>query len=385
MWQDAADGDVAKGRGVGAVRHEVLDRDPPHAVAVATVEHFSLSVGSEAAATDGLGPGWSLYSLELDRPRAAVFVRTDRPLDLTGPFVMNQQRDQAREVLVVPLEEFVGLADEVAPPAELAFLFSTGRCGSTLASRILATLPGVVSLSEPDVYSNLVEARSTLGHDEAVGLLRAATTILCHGLDATRAEHVVVKPRSEPVLHEEVYAAAFPRARHAFLYRDVLGYSTSMARYARRILGTLPRQPVDGLLDPWNQLTAYEPVSTLERVVDLERTDIGFHELAPMVWALRIHAHRAARERGDTGESIQAIHYDDLVADREHETARLLAACGLDVGLTARVLEVFERDAHQGMVGANDAQVRELDDHELDELVRQLPGLGLPNYERERL
>lgn len=374
---------------MAGTRHEVLDRHPPHPAAVATVEHLTLGPGREVDAALALDPGWSLHSLELEEPRTAVFVRTEEPLDLTGPFVYQQQRDLAREALVVPLEELLDLAADVALPGELAFLFSTGRCGSTLASRIMATLPGVVCLSEPDVHNNLVEARATLDGDEAATLLRAATAVLCHGLGATDAEHVVVKPRSEAVLREEVYTAAFPGARHAFMYRDVVGYAASAARFGRRVLGGDP--PRTGATDPrlldiWNLVTAYEPLSTLGRVVDLDRRDIGLHELTPSVWALRIRAHLAARERGDGGGPIDAVHYDDLVADREAETARLLAACGLDEQLTPRVMAVFERDAHAGMVGANDAAGRDgLDDVGLAEVVRQLPGLGLPTYGTERL
>lgn len=366
-------------------RHAVLDRHPPHAVAVATVDHFTLGPGARADAAVGLEPGWSLFSLELDEPRAAVFVRTDESLDLTGPFIVNQQRDRAREVLVVPLEEFLELADGVAPPDELAFLFSTARCGSTLASRIMATLPGVLSLSEPDVFNNLVEARRRLDDDEAATLLRAATAVLCHGLGAAEADRVVIKPRSEPVLQEAVYAAAFPAARHAFLYRDVVGFSASITRFARRIVGDQPRGPIGDLLDGWNQLTANEPLATLGRVVDLERTDLGFHEITPTVWAMRIHAHLAARRRGDGHGRIEAIHYDDLVADREAETARLLAACGLDEAFAPRVLDVFNRDAHAGMAGANDVVVRDISADELAEVERQLPLLGVPTYETERL
>lgn len=41
------------------------------------------------------------------------------------------------------------------------------------------------------------------------------------------------------------------------------------------------------------------------RVVDLQRSDIGFHEMLPAVWVLRIRAHLTARDRDDTGGSIE--------------------------------------------------------------------------------
>lgn len=158
-----------------------------------------------------------------------------------------------------------------------------------------------------------------------------------------------------------------------------------MTRYARRILPELPWGTAEAFLDVWNQLAANEPLSTLGRVIDLDRSDVGLHEILPSVWALRIRAHLAARARGDAGDPIEAIHYDDLVADREHGAAQLLAACGLDEELTPLVLAVFERDAHAGMVGANDTPVRDLDDAELEQVIRQLPQLAVPAYDVERL
>lgn len=375
----------AVGPPAGVVRRAVLDLHLSHPAVMTSLADFTLGPAAPAAADVALTPGWSLYSFELDEPRAAVFVRTDGPLDLSGSFLMNQQRVGAREVLVVPEQDFHELAAGLAPPSSLAFLFSTGRCGSTLASRILGTLPGVVSLSEPDVYTNLVQARATLPLDEATALLRAATAVLCHGVGVTAGDHVVVKPRSEPVLDEHAYAVAFPEARHAFMYRDVVAYTRSLTRYARRLVGELPAVPMGEQLSAWNQLSACEPLSTLGRVLDLDRTDIGFHELLPSVWALRIQAHLAAVARAETPGSIEAIHYDDLVADREQETARLLAACGIDPDHTRGVLSVFERDAHAGMAGSNETRVRGLDDDELDQIMRQLPNLGVDAYERQRL
>ncbi len=49
------------------------------------------------------------------------------------------------------------------------------------------------------------------------------------------------------------------------------------------------------------------------------------------------------------------------------------------------MLSVFERDAHEGTVGANDIRVRDLNDDELDEILIQLPELGVPPYKVERL
>lgn len=362
-----------------AVRRPVLDRRPPYNAAPSRLANFVLGDASPANAATALEPDWSLHCLELDDrgPDAAVFVRLPGGLlSSTGPFAYQDQLDRATEVLVVELSVALEMAAELPVAPDVAFLFSTGRCGSTLASRIFAELPGVVSLSEPDPYLNIVHLRPVLTDEVVVELVRAATVLLCHAVGADEATTVVIKPRSEPVLQAPLYAEALPDARHAFLYRDCRGYVASAARFGIRMLGENPRGTVAEMRPFWDQLTGSEPLSTLARVVDVERDDIGLHELLPVMWALKIRAFLAARERGLA--DVDAIHYEDLVADRDRQTARLLRACGLDPAAAPRVMAAFDGDSHGGGLGGNDHAVRPLTDRERAEIERQLPHLGLP-------
>jgi len=54
-----------------------------------------------------------------------------------GAFIRKAQMDFCRRLIVVPLTTFHRLAETIGDPrGELIFLFSTGRCGSTLFTKV---------------------------------------------------------------------------------------------------------------------------------------------------------------------------------------------------------------------------------------------------------
>ena len=54
-------------------------------------------------------------------------------------------------------------------------IYSVGRCGSTLLSKVFNQVDTVLSLSEPDVFSQIVGMRNPdrSNDEEVIGLLKA--------------------------------------------------------------------------------------------------------------------------------------------------------------------------------------------------------------------
>jgi len=91
------------------------------------------------------GPDWSLCAPDLQAGEA-VFVRLASGHDpMAAGFVYADRFAHTLQVAEMPMAALLALADRIAAPSRLLFLFSTGRCGSTLASRILAVVPGCCS------------------------------------------------------------------------------------------------------------------------------------------------------------------------------------------------------------------------------------------------
>lgn len=105
------------------------------------------TVGDEVAVSPDIvirEPGWSLYSLDLEKA-LAWFVQLPYGTDLSNSvFAFRDQRRLARRLLQIALDEAVTLSQQVAPPERVIFGFSIGRCGSTLVSHVLNTCPQVL-------------------------------------------------------------------------------------------------------------------------------------------------------------------------------------------------------------------------------------------------
>jgi len=126
---------------------------------------------------------------------------------------------RARPLVRTGLEALVALDDEPAlEPAGMIFHLS--RCGSTLVSRLLGTLPGVVVVAEPAPLNALLGLDPDRV-DEAtlVGVVRLLVRALgrCRHGDERR---LVLKCTSWNIRRRAILAAAFPDTPWVWVQRD---------------------------------------------------------------------------------------------------------------------------------------------------------------------
>ncbi|HYY00987.1 MAG TPA: hypothetical protein VE908_15805 [Mycobacterium sp.] len=125
----------------------------------------------------------------------------------------------AQPLVRTGLEALVALdAEPSLDPGGMIFHLS--RCGSTLVSRLLGTLPGVVVVAEPSPLNallgldpNRVDAAALV---QTVRLLVRALGRLRHGDE----RHLVLKCTSWNIRRQEILAAAFPDTPWVWVQRD---------------------------------------------------------------------------------------------------------------------------------------------------------------------
>ncbi|MGX9734087.1 hypothetical protein ACWYXO_26175 [Janthinobacterium aestuarii] len=139
---------------------------------------------------------------------------------LSEPFFINtlaRQPHEERRVCHTPLAALATLGDCLTPDA---FIFHVSRCGSTLLTQLLATLPQCVVLSEPTVIDSLLR----LHHDgmagsDGIALLRQA--ILALGQRRTGEEtHFFIKFDCWHIHNLALLRQTFPDTPCLFLYRE---------------------------------------------------------------------------------------------------------------------------------------------------------------------
>jgi hypothetical protein len=151
----------------------------------------------------------------------------------------------AAQLVRTGLEALVALDKE--PSLEPAgMIFHLSRCGSTLVSRLLGTLPGVVVLAEPSPLNALLGLDPDRVDQAAqVQFVRLLVRALGRRRHADE-QRLVLKCTSWNIRHRAILAAAFPDTRWIWVQRDPV-----------RVLASLLSEPPGWLgLQNWPQSAA---------------------------------------------------------------------------------------------------------------------------------
>lgn len=331
--------------------HAILARHRPHAAARAEFRHFEIDDGRPVPAetvTDE--PGWTLYSLDRDR-RAALFLEMPETLDLAeAPFSYTAQFTAARRALVVPAAALPRLAARIDPPRRLAFLFSIGRCRSTLAAKLLGGLPGVWCLGEPDAFMNLAMDRHRYQPGEMRDLV-AACVRLCYRPPAGRNHAAyIVQPRSQALFLADAFHAAHPAAACLFVYRDAEAWAQSIWRMLLRLGLPVATADREARAFIWRTFTADSPPAAAMPGLDLGAELVHAEQVLAAAWVAQIERYLADLGRG---VPYHTFHHDEL--DGSLGTVeRMVAACGLDPGGLPAAMAAFGRDSQADTALAHD-------------------------------
>lgn len=327
---------------------------------LAGLDHFDFHrVGTVSTDTLLSTPHISLYAFD-DAERCAVFVETPPEVDLTAaPFYYLAQKEHARRLFTLSYETFNELARILPDPAQLVLLHSVGRCGSTLLCKALGEL-GVVTLSEPDVYTHVAGMRPPDGSrdPELTELVRSATRFHCY---STGTDDTVwlLKFRAMCIEVGDLMHKAFPDAHALFLTRDLEGWMRSMGRLVR--LGDAEREAN-------YQRNKGQPLMFIyprDRYISLRRVDpippeTRLEDIALLWTSLTKRYLDLHRQRIIT----HSLTFTDLTENSEQSLVAVADALHIPLTHLDRALEVFKHDSQAG-THLSGRKLREQRTHEL--------------------
>lgn len=310
---------------------------------VAPLEYFP-AVPANFVLTDGDpvppelvldSPDISLYCLD-DANQQAFFVETPPGVDLTAaPFLYLAQYQHALRLIAVPYETLHELADGLPDADRLVLVYSVGRCGSTLISHALTAVGDVRSLSEPDVYAQLMVLRhkNRRRDDEYARLVRSCTRILGRGADT-----LAVKFRSGAIHLGDLIHQVYPDARSLFLYRHAERWLESMnAGFTEN----LPAPEAQAVFSKY--LMASAPL--IMPFVRRHRRQPTLIEGYALTWLSTMDKYLTLRQ---AGVPFLPIRYEDIQAEPRSTVERLLAYCGLPADRLDDVYDTFSTDSQEG-------------------------------------
>ena len=330
---------------MAATLFNIEDRSIPHPAEEAILGNFTLGQGVEASSSVILSEtGWSLYCLD-QKLRKAVFVKTPDGYDLTAaPFFRMAQYAGAEKILTVDWSELAALSAQVPVPENLIFIFNIGRSGTTLISQMLAQVPGLWSLSEPDVDFVIAANRKTNGPELTQMLVSACTRLLCRPPTGKLHQTVAIKHYSQTIYTCDYYFKAFPNAKYVFLYRDGKSWANSLHKMTQNF--GMPE-----LLDPplkdffWYMTSAASDPKILEDYFDNSAQHFYTEQIFAPGWALYLQEYL---DHLEAGVPFLAIRYNEMKVDHLGTTKKLFNHCGIAENYIANAMKAFDHDSQQG-------------------------------------
>lgn len=346
-------------------------------------EHFVLDEGIAADPQMVVeNRNWSLFTFDQAKERA-LFVELPEGTDLSqAAFAYLDQRKLAQRVLSVPFSELDGLAAQIPEAKTNVFVFSIGRCGSTLVGNILNQLDEVYCLSEPDAYSRLImesfdaSIRVNYTPEQVINLIRVTTRLLFR--PPAGATTYAVKFRSQNLFQADLFQAAFPDAKFIFLYRDAISWTNSVFQMTQKF-GQSTVLTDDLRTQIWSILSAASDAAYLKPYVDVTAENIPSEQTILPAWPFSMEEYSQQLARGIPYYSLR---YNELNSDRVASLSALLEHCGLPTAEVATALEAFERDSQEGTHIAKSIEVERLNEKQkstLREILSRHPSFANPD------
>ena len=142
------------------------------------------------------------------------------------PFFYHGAYKEATSKITVPITDFVEFIDEQPwPEVNLIFLWSVGRCGSTLLANLFTSFDGFVTISEPDDIFMFMHYKEGMGDALCEKALKNS---LKYHLIQVKARYpktkcVIIKPRSMCFWYiVKTPVEIQDKVTHIFMYRDTM-------------------------------------------------------------------------------------------------------------------------------------------------------------------
>lgn len=178
------------------------------------------------------GPGWTIARLDVFSAPPLLHWRYTGGEAPQAPFYASDLHSWSSH----PVNRFLAVRtplaalDEAPPASPIGLIFHMSRCGSTLVSRMLGQIDGVLAFSEPPIMGEIRRAQRfnpALADADCARWLRAAVGCLTAAAGGGRA---VVKLEAGAILSLPLLRLAFPETPWIFLYRDPVDVMLSQAR-----------------------------------------------------------------------------------------------------------------------------------------------------------
>jgi len=168
------------------------------------------------------------YCIDFKKRSIIYIAKYDIDKGIKAPFLYSHERENADYLLETNFEN-IPLAKNIKNFKAPRFVFSPGRCGSTLLSKICQTAKHT-SLSEPDFYTQLANINLSavkISPADIQRLILFLTTDLLNGSNSTH-DGAIIKLRSECCARPNIFIFPNVQQHSIFLIRHFIPWAKSV-------------------------------------------------------------------------------------------------------------------------------------------------------------
>ncbi|MEM1111874.1 MAG: hypothetical protein AAGI11_08195 [Pseudomonadota bacterium] len=314
---------------------------------VPSFNDFEVQDDGEAISGRAAGARFFPYTACFETEKLIAVSFHSRESLLRATFVKSELQ-KAKRLVSIPFAQLQGLTEGHPPgdrPVAPVYVFSAGRSGSTLVSKLCNSVD-FTSVSEPEIFFSLLSAASTTKHARGRALLRqvthASTAMI---LSALEDQDAVIKLQAQTSAIAPLLLQASPHASGVMLLREPISWASS----AIRAFDWSPDYLVGLLETTYRAITRCNELGrplTVVRYEDVSAQPAEFLKLMAKLRSLPVPDHSGDAlaaamledSQGDTDLSRAIVrdkplnqnNLDDFAKKWEHR-ARDLAAQGLEL------------------------------------------------------
>ena len=359
----------------------------------ASIKDFILSEGAPLDAQCILqSPQISMYCADV-KNKLIVFVETPPGLNLpAAPFYYLAQYEHAAKVITLHFDDFISLTEALpCPDKKFLFLYTVGRAGSTLLTKIFAGDPATVAVSEPDILSDFSLLARKYPQQKAyvAQLLLSCFKLFSSSAATAGRQRILIKPRGYCIEMGEILHTVLPDARGIFLYRNVRPVIESFIRafsiagvlsllrdtvLSRLLLACFVKRYKKMLLD-------YIPILNEYPLAIIFKT--GWTGILCIAW---VGVMKAYVDLYCRGFGIKAVLYEDIIKSPQEVIAQLFSYCSIPAACVEPGLKAMESDSQEGTRLARSVaknkqwQMKEINMEHVRIILQEQPEIRSPDY-----
>jgi hypothetical protein len=235
------------------------------------------------------------------------------------------------------------MAEELGDPkGQLIFIFSTGRCGSTLLSQMMQTTGKCISISEPDTTSALGLLYKSKGDSPQLRqLTQDVVRWTCRPYKNMSPLAYILKVMPPYTYALPIFREVYPKSKCLFMYRHVVKVAQSIYRLSRQ-------SPTLVMTMTFGKLSAVLCEQCLNYTGHLgkEFRYKLWDDLSYGVLWVTVNC-KLYLEFRRKGLDVSAVRYEDIMKDKHFASRAILKFCGLPIALEEDFLHGLEFDSQE--------------------------------------